>query len=124
MEELPRCEMSSSSAAFHRAAGSAFMQNASSDAFFSSCLNQKAKYVLRLELDSRERWLRVPQLLLRAGGCVEVKGFAEAPDFSRAGSDQTMETQFIFSSFLISLSFFPPSLPVTWQIYSQHQLDI
>lgn len=70
------------------------MQNASSDVFFNSCLNQKEKCVLRLELDSGESWLR-------AGGC-------EAPDFSRAGSEQTLEKQFIFSSFLFSLSHFPP----------------
>lgn len=93
---------------FHRAAGSVFMQNASSDVFFNSCLNQKEEYVLRFELGSGERWLRVPQLVLRAGGCVEVKGFAEAPDFSRAASEWAAETQFIFSFFLFSLSHFPP----------------
>lgn len=85
---------------------------------------KKAKYELRLELDSDKMWLRVPQLILGAGGCVEVKGFAEAPDFSGAGSEQAVETQFLFSSFLFSLSVFPPSLPVTWQIRSQHLLDI
>lgn len=73
--------MSSSSVFFHRTAGSVFMQNASSDVFFNSRLNQKEKYLLRLELDSGERWLRVPELALRTGGRVEVKGFAEAADF-------------------------------------------
>lgn len=64
MEELPWCEMSSSSVFFHGAAGSVLMQNAPSDVFFNSCLNQKEKYLLRLELDSGARWLRVPELTL------------------------------------------------------------
>lgn len=36
----------------------------SSGEFFNTCLNQKAKYILRLESDLGKRWLRVPKIIL------------------------------------------------------------
>lgn len=64
---------------------------ASSDVFFNTCLNQKAKYILRLEANLGKRWLRAPKLILRSWGCVEVMGLAGPPGFSRAGSEQAVK---------------------------------
>ena len=100
---------------------------ASSDVFFNTWLNQKAKYMLRLELDVGRRWLRVPKLILRSCACMEVVGLAGPPGFSRAGSEQAVKAQaedFFSLPFSFPSLFFSPSLPVTWPIYSLHPLDI
>ena len=51
-------------------------------------------------------------------------GLAAPPGFSRAGSEQAVKAQpEDFFSFLFSL-LFSPYLPVPWQIYSLHPVDI